>query len=75
MTGHRTNAEATGDEPMSHPPKYIIVAVAFHGKNRTHEEMMVQVNEHIAHGYEPLGPPFISVEVMYQALVKRSDSK
>jgi hypothetical protein len=75
MTGPIKTAATGGDEPRSNPPKYIIVAVAFYGKKRTHEELMAQVNEHIGHGYEPLGPPFMGVEMMYQALIKRSDSK
>jgi len=36
---------------------------------------MTHVDEQIEQGYEPLGAPFLGEEMMYQALLKRTDPK
>ena len=49
---------------------YIIVAVPFHADAATHEELAHKVNEKLRRGFELYGPPFISEEMMYQAMTK-----
>jgi hypothetical protein len=49
---------------------YLIVAVPFHGDAATHDELALKVNEKIETGYELLGAPFLSEEMMYQAMTK-----
>ena len=50
--------------------EYIIVAVPFHADAATHEELARKVNEKLSGGYELYGPPFLSEEMMYQAMTK-----
>jgi hypothetical protein len=50
--------------------EYIIVAVPFHADAATHEELARKVNEKLNAGYELHGSPFLSEEMMYQALTK-----
>jgi hypothetical protein len=55
---------------MKAPIEYIIVAVPFHADAATHEELARKVNEKLNGGYELYGPPFLSEEMMYQAMTK-----
>jgi hypothetical protein len=55
---------------MKTPIEYIIVAVPFHADAATHDELARKVNEKLCCGYELLGPPFLSEEMMYQAMTK-----
>jgi len=50
--------------------EYIIVAVPFHADAETHNEMARKVNEKLRGGYELYGPPYLSEEMMYQAMTK-----
>ena len=50
--------------------EYIIVAVPFHADAATHEELARKVNEKLSEGCELYGPPFLSEEMMYQAMTK-----
>jgi len=50
--------------------EYIIVAVPFHADAATHEELVQKVNEKLNAGYELYGSPFLSEEMMYQAMTK-----
>ena len=55
---------------MKTPIEYIIVAVPFHADAATHEELARKVNEKLSGGYELYGAPFLSEEMMYQAMTK-----
>jgi hypothetical protein len=55
---------------MKTPIEYIIVAVPFHADAATHDELARKVNEKLCCGYELLGPPFLSEEMMYQSMTK-----
>jgi hypothetical protein len=55
---------------MKNPIEYTIVAVPFHADAATHEELSHKVNEKLTDGYELLGAPFLSEEMMYQAMTK-----
>ena len=55
---------------MKEPIEYTIVTVPFHADAATHDELARQVNEKISGGYELYGPPFLSEEMMYQAMTK-----
>jgi hypothetical protein len=55
---------------MKTPTEYIIVAVPFHADAATHDELARKVNEKFNAGYEPFGAPFLSEEMMYQAMTK-----
>ena len=57
---------------MKTPIEYLIVAVPFHADAATHDELARKVNERLASGCELLGPPFLSEEMMYQAITKPS---
>jgi hypothetical protein len=50
--------------------EYLIVAVPFHADAATHEELARKVNEKLDVGYELFGPPFLSEEMIYQAMTK-----
>lgn len=50
--------------------QYTIVAVPFHADAATHDELARKVSEKLVGGYELYGPPFISEEMMYQAMTK-----
>ena len=50
--------------------EYTIVAVPFHADAATHEELARKVNENLSGGYELYGAPFLSEEMMYQAVTK-----
>ena len=55
---------------MKTPIEYTIVAVPFHADAATHDELARKVNEKLSGGYELYGPPFLSEEMMYQAMTK-----
>jgi hypothetical protein len=55
---------------MNTPIEYTIVAVPFHADAATHDELARKVNEKLSEGYELHGPPFLSEEMMYQAVTK-----
>jgi hypothetical protein len=55
---------------MKTPIEYIIVAVPFHADAATHDEVARKVNDKLSGGYELYGPPFLSEEMMYQAMTK-----
>jgi len=55
---------------MNNPVEYTIIAVPFHADAATHEELAREVNEKLSDGYELYGPPFLSEEMMYQAMTK-----
>ena len=55
---------------MKTPIEYIIVAVPFHADAATHDELARKVNEKLIDGYELLGTPFFSEEMMYQSMSK-----
>ena len=55
---------------MKPPIEYIILAVPFHADAATHDEMARKVNERLTAGYELYGSPFLSEEMMYQAMTK-----
>ena len=46
------------------------VAVLFHADAATHDELARKVNEKLNGGYELLGPPFLSKEMMYQPMTR-----
>jgi hypothetical protein len=50
--------------------EYTIVAVPFLADAATHDELARKVNEKLSGGYELYGPPFLSEEMMYQAMTK-----
>jgi hypothetical protein len=50
--------------------EYFIVAMPFHADAATHDELAQKVNEKLNAGYELLGAPFLSEEMMYQAMTK-----
>jgi hypothetical protein len=50
--------------------EYIIVAVPFHADAATHDELTRKVNEKLSAGYELVGAPFLSEEMMYQAMTR-----
>jgi hypothetical protein len=54
---------------MKAPIEYTIVAVPFHADAATHEELARKVNEKLHAGHELLGAPFLSEEMMYQAMI------
>ena len=55
---------------MTTPIEYTIVAVPFHADAATHDELARQVNERLCGGWELHGPPFLSEDMMYQAMTK-----
>ena len=55
---------------MKTPIQYIILAVPFHADAATHDEMARKVNERLTAGYELFGAPFLSEEMMYQAMTR-----
>ncbi len=55
---------------MKAPIEYTIVAVPFHADAATHDELARKVNEKLIDGYELYGAPFLSEEMMYQAMTK-----
>ena len=59
---------------MKTPIEYIIIAVPFHADAATHDELARIVNEKLSEGYELHGPPFLSEEMMYQAMTKALSS-
>jgi hypothetical protein len=44
--------------------------VPFHADAATHDELARKVNEQLNAGYELYGSPFLSEEMMYQAMIK-----
>jgi hypothetical protein len=44
--------------------------VPFHADAATHDELARKVNEKLNAGYELYGSPFLSEEMMYQAMMK-----
>ena len=60
---------------MKTPIEYLIVAVPFHADAATHDELARKVNEKLADGYELLGAPLLSKEMMYQPMTKSISSK
>jgi hypothetical protein len=59
------------EQHMKTPIEYTIVAVPFHADAATHGELARKVNEKLGGGYELCGPPFLSEDMMYQAMTKR----
>jgi hypothetical protein len=57
---------------MNTPIEYTIVAVPFHADAATHDELVRKVNEKLSGGYALYGSPFLSEEMMYQAMTKAS---
>ena len=57
---------------MKSPMEYTIVAVPFHADAATHDDLARKVNEKLSDGYELYGSPFLSEEMMYQAMTKPS---
>ncbi len=55
---------------MKSSNEYVIVAVPFHADAATHDSLARKVNEKLSGGYELYGPPFVSSEMMYQAMTK-----
>ena len=55
---------------MKTPLEYTIVAVPFHADGATHDDLTRQVNEKLGAGYDLYGPPFLSEEMMYQAMTR-----
>ena len=55
---------------MKTPIEYIIVAMPFHADAATHEDLAQKVNEKLSAGYELYGTPFLSEEMMYQAMTR-----
>jgi hypothetical protein len=55
---------------MKSPIEYTIVAEPFHADAATHDELARKVNEKLSGGYELYGPPFLSEEMMCQAMTK-----
>jgi hypothetical protein len=55
---------------MKTPIEYIIAAVPFHADAATHDELARKVNEKLSAGYELVGAPFLSEEMMYQAMTR-----
>jgi hypothetical protein len=55
---------------MKTPIEYVIVSVPFHADAATHDELARKVNEKLNAGYELHGSPFLSEEMMYQAMIK-----
>jgi hypothetical protein len=55
---------------MKTSSEYIIVAVPFHADAATHDELARKVNEKLNADYALLGAPFLSEEMMYQAMTK-----
>jgi hypothetical protein len=55
---------------MKTPTEYLIVAMPFHADAATHDELARKVNEKLSSGYELFGTPFLSEEMMYQAMTK-----
>jgi hypothetical protein len=50
--------------------EYTIVAVPFHADAATQDELARKVNEKLCDGYELHGAPFLSEQMMYQAMTK-----
>ena len=55
---------------MQVPIEYLIVAVPFHADAATHDDLARKVNEKLKVGCELFGTPFLSEEMMYQAMTK-----
>ena len=55
---------------MKTPIEYLIVAMPFHADAATHDELARKVNEKLSSGYELFGTPYLSEEMMYQAMTK-----
>jgi hypothetical protein len=55
---------------MKTPVEYIIVAVPFHADAATHDDLARKVNAKLSDGYVLCGPPFLSEDMMYQAMTK-----
>ena len=64
----------TFTKSMNTPIEYTIIAVPFHADAATHDELARKVNEKLSGGYELYGPPFLSEEMMYQAMTKAHPS-
>jgi hypothetical protein len=62
--------EFVTQDKMKTPIEYTIVAVPFHADAATHDELARKVNEKLIGGYELFGAPFLSEEMMYQAMTK-----
>jgi hypothetical protein len=55
---------------MTTPLEYVIVAVPFHADAATHDELARKANKNPSDGYELYGTPFLSEEMMHQAMTK-----
>ena len=69
-TGNKDGGETMTEQHMKTPIEYTIVAVPFHADAATHDELARKVNEKLGGGYELCGPPFLSQDMMYQAMTK-----
>jgi len=69
-TVHEKGKEFVTHDNMKTSIEYTIVAVPFHADAATHDELARRVNEKLSGGYDLYGPPFLSEEMMYQAMTK-----
>jgi hypothetical protein len=49
---------------------YSILAVPFHADGATHDQLVTKVNDKLKDGWELHGAPFLSEEMMYQAMTR-----
>jgi len=59
---------------MKTPMEYIIVAVSFHADAATRDGRARKGNERLVCGYDWLGTPNLSGEMMYQSMTKLMDT-
>jgi hypothetical protein len=70
QTGGRITEALMTQASLKTPIEYIIVAVPFHADAATHDELARKVNEKLNAGYDLLGTPLLSEEMMYQPMTK-----
>ena len=70
MINEQDGKELMTKANMNTPIEYLIVAMPFHADAATHDELAQKVNEKLDAGYELLGAPFLSEEMMYQAMTR-----
>jgi hypothetical protein len=59
-----------GSINMKTPSEYLIIDVPFHADAATHDDLARKVNEKLIAGCELYGDPFLSEDMMYQAMIK-----